>query len=133
MFFFIPPWNIKNSVQLHLYKFQKILLQFVLQWIFLWPKHWVLKYNFKLQPHKIVKHTQTIRRLLPTNCLRVFNHIEVLVLKGISIPCLACDWSESDNLESEGSQQEVTPVKASEPETKLLVIIQTAKWIWKIS
>ena len=29
--------------------------------------------RFKLQPHKMVKRTQTIRRLLPTNCLSVFN------------------------------------------------------------
>ena len=29
---------------------------------------------FKRQPHKMVKHTQTIRRLLPTNCLSVFDH-----------------------------------------------------------
>ena len=26
---------------------------------------------FKREPHKIVKHTQTIRRLLPKNCLSV--------------------------------------------------------------
>ena len=30
---------------------------------------------FKCQPHKIVKHTQTIRRLLPTNCWSVFDHL----------------------------------------------------------
>ena len=33
------------------------------------------------QRHKMVKHTQTIRRLLPMNCLSVFNHFLVLVLK----------------------------------------------------
>ena len=36
---------------------------------------------FKRQPHKIVKHTQTICRLLPTNCLSVFDHIVGLALK----------------------------------------------------
>ena len=75
----------------------------------------------------MVKHTQTIPRLLPTNCLSVFDHFVGLALKGIPIPCLVCDELESDHLESEGSQQEVTPVKASEPEMKLLVITQTAK------
>ena len=29
----------------------------------------------------MVKHTQTIRRLLPTNCLSVFNHFVELTLK----------------------------------------------------
>ena len=36
---------------------------------------------FKCQPHKMVKHTQTIRRLLPTNCLSVFDHFVELALK----------------------------------------------------
>ena len=31
----------------------------------------------------MVKHTQTIRRLLPTNCLRVFNHFVGLACKGL--------------------------------------------------
>ena len=31
----------------------------------------------------MVKHTQTIRRLLPTNCLNVFDHVVGLALKGI--------------------------------------------------
>ena len=33
-------------------------------------------------PHKVVKHTQTIRRQKPTNCLSVFDHFEGLALKG---------------------------------------------------
>ena len=37
-------------------------------------------YVFKRQPHKMVKHTQTIRRLLPTNRLSVFDHFVELVL-----------------------------------------------------
>ena len=32
----------------------------------------------------MVKHTQTIRRLLPTNCLSVFDHFVGLALKGLS-------------------------------------------------
>ena len=31
----------------------------------------------------MVKHTQAIRRLLPTNCLSVFNHFGRLALKGL--------------------------------------------------
>ena len=39
---------------------------------------------FKRQPHKIVKHTQTIRRLQPKNYLSAFDHFmgsELKVLK----------------------------------------------------
>ena len=31
----------------------------------------------------MVKHTQTIRRQLPTNCLSVFDHFANLALKGL--------------------------------------------------
>ena len=37
----------------------------------------------KRQPHKMVKQTQTVRRLLPTNCLSVFDHFVGLALKGL--------------------------------------------------
>ena len=37
---------------------------------------------FKCQPHKMIKHTQTIRRLLPTNCLSLFDHFVGWRLKG---------------------------------------------------
>ena len=47
----------------------------------------IYKYNayypVKHQPHKKVKHTQTICRLLPTNCLSVFDHFVGLVRKGL--------------------------------------------------
>ena len=33
----------------------------------------------------MVKHTQTIRRLLPTNCLSVFDYFMGLALKGLMI------------------------------------------------
>ena len=32
----------------------------------------------------MVKHTQTIRRKLPTNCLNVFEHLVELTLKGLT-------------------------------------------------
>ena len=34
----------------------------------------------------MVKHTQTIRRLLPTNCLSVSDHLVQLALKGLRYP-----------------------------------------------
>ena len=40
---------------------------------------------FKRQHHKIIKHTQTICRLLPTSCLRVFDNFVGLALKGLKI------------------------------------------------
>ena len=39
--------------------------------------------SFKCEPHKMVKHTQTMCRLLLTNCLSVFDHFVGLVLKGL--------------------------------------------------
>ena len=36
---------------------------------------------FKHQPHKMVKHIQAVRRLLPTNCLIVFGHFVRVVVK----------------------------------------------------
>ena len=33
----------------------------------------------------MVKHIQTIRRPLPTNCLTVFEHFVCLALKGLSV------------------------------------------------
>ena len=35
------------------------------------------------QLHKMVKHTQTIHRQQPMNCLRVFDHFVGLALKGL--------------------------------------------------
>ena len=37
--------------------------------------------TFECQLHKMVKHTQTICRLLSTNCLNVFDHFLWLALK----------------------------------------------------
>ena len=35
------------------------------------------------QPQKMVKHTQTICRLLRTNCLSVFDHFVGMTVKGL--------------------------------------------------
>ena len=45
----------------------------------------------KCQPCKMVKHTQTIRRLLPTNYLSVFDYFVGLVLKWLTVQTLL--WS----------------------------------------
>ena len=37
--------------------------------------------SFKYQPHKIVKHTQTICQQQPMNCLSVFDHLVGLAFK----------------------------------------------------
>ena len=44
----------------------------------------MLVHPFERQPHKMVKHTQTIRRQQPTNCLSVFGHFVGLELKGLT-------------------------------------------------
>ena len=41
----------------------------------------VLLDNVKRQPHKMVKHTQTIRRQQLINCLSVIDHFMGLALK----------------------------------------------------
>ena len=46
---------------------------------------------YKRQPHKMVKHTHTIRRLLPTICLDVFDHFVGLALKGLTDFFLYCN------------------------------------------
>ena len=38
-------------------------------------------YPFNCQPHKMVKHTQAIRRQQLTNCLSVFKHLMGFVFK----------------------------------------------------
>ena len=38
--------------------------------------------HFKCQPHKMVKHIQTIHWLLPTDCLSVFDYFFEIELKG---------------------------------------------------
>ena len=38
---------------------------------------------FKRQLHEMVKHTQTISQLLPTNCLSVLGNFVKLTLKGL--------------------------------------------------
>ena len=38
----------------------------------------------KLQSRKMVKHTQAIHRLSPTNCLSVSDHFVGLALKGLT-------------------------------------------------
>ena len=50
------------------------------------------KFFFKRQPPKMVKHTQTIRRQQPTNCLRAFGHFVGLVLKALIVHDLQLEF-----------------------------------------
>ena len=40
------------------------------------------KLTLNRQPHKMVKHIQTIHRQMPTNCLSVFDHFVGMERKG---------------------------------------------------
>ena len=42
-------------------------------------------YPFKRQPHRMIKHIQTIRRQLPANYLKVFDHFVGLALEGLTL------------------------------------------------
>ena len=44
----------------------------------------ILGERFKRQSHKMVKHTQTVRREQPTKCLSVFDHFVNLALKRLT-------------------------------------------------
>ena len=50
----------------------------------------------KRQLHKMVKHTQIIRRQQPKNCLIVFEHIVGLELKGLKL--YGCSYSRKHSL-----------------------------------
>ena len=43
----------------------------------------ILTLTYYCQPHKMVKHTQTIRRQNLTNCLSVCDHFVGLALEGL--------------------------------------------------
>ena len=45
----------------------------------------VAEVTFQHQPHRVVKYAQTICRMLPTNCLSVFDHFMGLALKGFKL------------------------------------------------
>ena len=45
----------------------------------------IIIFNLLATTHKMVKHTQIIRRQQPTNCLSVFDHFVGLALKGLSV------------------------------------------------
>ena len=49
-------------------------------------------YDFNRQPHKMVKHTQTIHRFLPTNFLSVFHDFWGLAFKGLICITFIAYW-----------------------------------------
>ena len=60
---------------------------------------------FKRQPHKMVKHTQTIRRQQPTNCLSVFDHFMRLALKGFKFDALVDALNKKKKLTARSADQ----------------------------
>ena len=54
----------------------------------------------------MVKHTQTIRRLLPAKCLSVFDQLVGLALKGLKTVCL--EEGDIFNVFSELEESRVT-------------------------
>ena len=89
---------------------------------------------FQRQSLKMVKHTQTICRLLPTNCLSVFDHFVGLVLQGLT--CFVIQLFRKNNLLSLSSLQLKT-YSASKRETLHLELVQTserASWVfWEVA
>ena len=61
----------------------------------------------KRQTHKMVKHTQTICRLLSTNCLSVFDHFVGLALKGSKATDNSLKTSVTQNLNDTSNQDSV--------------------------
>ena len=57
-------------------------LQLVCSWMYNCGR--LTSYPFKRQPHKMVKHAQTICQQQTTNCLSVFDYFVGLALKGLS-------------------------------------------------
>ena len=74
---------LRISVQLH------SRLNIIQHVDFLWnpekrDDHWYIVLTRKMiNFRKMIKYTQTICRLLPTNCLKVFDHFVELTLKGL--------------------------------------------------
>ena len=68
----------------------------------------------------MVKHTQNIRRLLPTNCLSMFDHFKGLALKGLSLE----EWILGI---SEGSKMQFMLNKSADSPKAYLVPCQTSK------
>ena len=70
----------KQDERLNFRKYKKLDFEKNLILVSLWW-HEPLKH----QPHKMVRHTQTIRRLLVANCLSFFDHLVGLTLKRLII------------------------------------------------
>ena len=58
----------------------------------------MLDHPFKRQPHKMVKHPQTVRREQPRSCLSVLDHFVGLSLKGLITTILPCTYLISETL-----------------------------------
>ena len=86
--YFIISFNYRNRRKLYVWdvriknQFLYIKEQYHLSKKFKWIKT-NLNETFKRQPHKMAKHTQTIRQQQPTNFLSVFDHFVGFALKGL--------------------------------------------------
>ena len=69
------------SIQQKFVTFHKVIILISSYFPFSWEAFYQ---PLKRQPNKMIKHTQTIRFLLATNCLNVFDQYVVLALKGLT-------------------------------------------------
>ena len=71
--------------------------------------------NLLTQPNKMVKRTQTFRRLLPTNCLSEFDHFMRLTLKGLILEKIklkvVCRQHQPCMVNSKNQERIQNPVK----------------------
>ena len=66
----------------------------------------------------MVKHTQTIHRLLPTTCLSMFDHFMGLVLKGLNNLCKRNEITEAE-------KKQMRPMSAQLGDAHVLLKIHT--------
>ena len=79
----------KNKIRVVLYKEKKTEAFQRLSYLVDYPRNSEPE-AYRHQPYKKLKHTQTIRRLLLTNCLSVFDYFIGLVLKVLSKLFMTC-------------------------------------------
>ena len=63
--------------------YKDMIKNMVTEKVSFWQNIHLVSPAYKRQPHKMVKHIQTIRWQQPTNCLSVFEHFVRLTLKGL--------------------------------------------------
>ena len=74
----------------------------------------------------MVKHTQTIRRQNPTNCLSLFDHFVELMLKGLN------DWKIFRQIRNKLKQKIKETEETKKNFCKKILLSASSKEIWKI-